>query len=205
MQTILVTGFAPFGSDEKNAAWEAVTRLPDELAGVHLEKRCLPVAYNAVGPELRATLEELRPAAVLCVGQAAGRAALTPEKVAINWRAATIADNDGCIYVGEPICPGEADAYFSTLPVEAIAEAMKAADIPAQVSYTAGTYVCNSTMYHLLRLLRGGNVPGGFLHVPYTCAQAAAKPAIPSLPLELIVEGLKITLEAIVAALPAHS
>lgn len=198
MNRILVTGFSPFGGEEKNASWEAVSLLPDAINGVEIKKIQLPVEYDGVEAVLQEKIKAFLPDAVICVGQAAGRANLTPEKVAINWKSATIADNAGVLCSGESIFPGEADAYFSTLPVEEICSAIKAAGIPAAVSYTAGAYVCNCTMYHLLRILRHGwpQALGGFIHVPCTCEQALSKPNTPSLPLEIIAKGLEAAIAA---------
>ncbi len=201
---ILVTGFEPFGGESLNTSWEAVRGLPERMllpefaAEAEIVKRQLPVSYRRVGPCLNALLSDLRPDAVLCVGQAAGRAGLTPEKVAINWQAAATADNDGTRCAGEYIIPGGAAAYFATLPVEKMAEAMQTAAIPAQVSYTAGTYVCNCAMYALLDALAAMERPvwGGFLHVPCTCSQAA-RSGVPCLPLDTIVQGLTICVETI--------
>lgn len=200
MRSLLITGFAPFGGEEKNASWEAVSLLPEKIDGLTLLRHQLPMEYDAVGPLLRRLLAELRPDAVLCVGQALGRAALTPEKIAINWMAGSIPDNAGRLCTGEPIFPGEADGLFSTLPLDKMVSAMRQAGVPASVSYTAGAYVCNCTMYHLMHLLRAHpDVPGGFLHVPCTCEQALARPGTPSLPLPLIAQGLAAAISAIAA------
>ena len=143
---ILVTGFAPFGPDAVNAAWEAVARLPERIGGAAIVKRQLPVEYHGAPAALDALLAELRPDAVLCVGQAAGRAALTPELAGINWRDAAAPDNAGVLCRGKRIDPAGPDAYFSTLPVREMTEAIRAAGIPAQLSLSAGGYVCNSTL-----------------------------------------------------------
>lgn len=193
---ILVTGFAPFGADERNASWDAVSMLPEVLCGAQLIKRQLPVEYDAVGGVLAQLLEAERPDAAVCVGQAGGRAAVTPEKVAINWKAGSIADNAGVVYSGEKICPDGPDAYFATLPLEKMLRAMRERGVPAAMSFTAGTYVCNCTMYHLMRLLHGSGVPAGFIHVPYGCHQVLEKPA-PSLPLEQIAAALEAALAAL--------
>lgn len=195
MKKVLVTGFEPFGHDTKNASWEAVQKLPDCLGEIAILKAQLPVAYDKVDSCLKELLETRKPDAVICVGQAAGRCAVTPEKVAINWKAGKIADNTGIKYEGVPICDG-ADAYFATLPVERIVSELQNASIPAAVSYTAGTYVCNCTMYCLLRQIKNTQVKGGFIHVPYTCEQAASLSA-PSLPLFMLTKAIEIAIQTI--------
>ncbi len=166
--TVLVTAFEPFGGEAVNASQEALARLPEELGGARLVKRVLPVAFDAAADGLRRAVRETAPDAVLCLGEAGGRAALTPERVAVNLRDARIPDNAGARPVDEPVVPGGPAAYFATLPVRAMAEAVRAAGLPAELSNTAGTYVCNTVMYALLDQLereRPG-VRGGFLHLP---------------------------------------
>ena len=195
MKKILITGFEPFGGHTRNASWEAVQGLPDCLGEIAVFKKQLPVEYDRVANCLKQLLEEIKPDAVICVGQAGGRCAITPEKVAINWKSGKISDNAGVKYRGTPICEGP-DAYFSSLPVEMIVSNLQNAGIPAAVSYTAGTYVCNCAMYCLLRLLKSTPVKGGFLHVPYTCEQAASINA-PSLPLSMLTHALEIAIQTI--------
>ncbi len=199
MKKLLITGFEPFGGDATNASWEAVSRLPDTLAGIELCKRQIPVEYDRVGQVLRQLMDELRPDAVICVGQAANRSAVTPEKVAINWKSGSIADNAGLLYRGEIIHPDGPDGYFSTLPVEKMVNAMREAGVPAQVSYTAGTYVCNTTLYELLHHLKQtqSHIRGCFIHVPYLCSQILERPQSPSLPLDTIVTALAAAISAL--------
>ncbi len=193
MKTILLTGFAPFGADSANPSWEALTLLPDQAEGVRLVRRRLPVAYDRVAGLLAQAVEEVRPDAVLCVGQAGGRTGLTPELAALNWKDAALPDNDGVQYGGVPICPEGPAAYFATVPVKEMVAGIRAAGVPAALSCSAGTYVCNCTLYHLLRLLeaRYPTVEGGFLHVPYACGQVLCRPGAPSLPLSMIAEGIQ--------------
>ena len=198
---ILVTGFEPFGPDAVNAAWEAVSRLPEAIGGAEIVKRRLPVEYEAGPARLEALVEELAPDAVLSVGQAAGRAALTPELVGINWKDASLPDNAGVLCQGEPIDPAGADAHFSSLPVKEMVSAIRGAGVPAQLSLSAGGYVCNSTLYALLARLRPLGVPGGFLHVPCCCEQTLEKPGCPSLPLPAITAGLEAAVGAIAESL----
>ena len=190
---ILVTGFEPFGPDAVNAAWEAVSRLPEVIGGAEILKRQLPVEYEAGPARLKALIGELAPDAVLSVGQAAGRAALTPELVGINWKDASLPDNAGVLCQGEP--------HFSTLPVKEMVSAIRAAGVPAQLSLSAGGYLCNCLLYHLAGLAKERGIPGGFLHVPCCCEQVLDKPSCPSLPLPAITAGLEAALGVIAESL----
>ena len=198
---ILVTGFEPFGPDAVNAAWEAVSRLPEAIGGAEIVKRRLPVEYEAGPARLEALVEELAPDAVLSVGQAAGRAALTPELVGNNWKDASLPDNAGVLCQGEPIDPAGADAHFSSLPVKEMVSAIRGAGVPAQLSLSAGAYICNATLYRLAGLAKERGIPGGFLHVPCCCEQTLEKPGCPSLPLPAITAGLEAAVGAIAESL----
>ena len=198
---ILVTGFEPFGPDAVNAAWEAVSRLPEAIGGAEIVKRRLPVEYEAGPARLEALVEELAPDAVLSVGQAAGRAALTPELVGITWKDASLPDNAGVLCQGEPIDPAGADAHFSNLPVKEMVSAIRGAGVPAQLSLSAGAYICNATLYRLAGLAKERGIPGGFLHVPCCCEQTLEKPGCPSLPLPAITAGLEAAVGAIAESL----
>ena len=167
---ILLTAFDPFGGESTNASQEALEALPDRVSGGELTKLLLPTVFRAAGEQAIAAAERLGPDAVLSLGQAAGRRALTPERVAVNLMDARIPDNAGFQPADEPVVPGGPAAYFSTLPVKAMVRAMEAAGVPAQVSLSAGTFVCNSLMYTLLHwaALRAPEVRCGFLHLPLT-------------------------------------
>ncbi|MDO5423154.1 MAG: pyroglutamyl-peptidase I [Eubacteriales bacterium] len=200
MKKILFTGFEPFGQDSVNPSWDAVSLLPDRIGDILIVKRRMPVVYDGVAAPLAAAIEEEKPDAVLCVGQAGGRAVLTPEFVAINLKDAAVPDNAGVSYDGEPIRADGPAAYFATVPVKAIAAAMKEAGVPAAVSYTAGTYVCNSIMYHLLSTLEqhSPQTKGGFIHIPFSCEQVLGRSAsTPSLPLPLMAKGLEAAAKAV--------
>ena len=147
---ILVTGFDPFGGETVNPAYEAVKLLPDSIAGAQIIKLQVPTRFALSSTVLEAAVNEHRPDAVICVGQAGGRSAITPERVAINLADASIPDNAGDQPVDEPIRKDGAPAYFTSLPVKAMVQKMRAAGIPAALSYTAGSFVCNSLMYTLL-------------------------------------------------------
>lgn len=196
---ILVTGFDPFGGERVNPAWEAVRRLPETLDGAALVKLELPTVFGLSARLLEAAIETHRPDMVLCVGQAGGSAALAIERVAVNLQDAAVPDNAGNRPVDEPVRADGPAAYFSTLPVKAMAAALAEAGIPAVLSCSAGTYVCNSLMYALLDALarRYPDIRGGFLHVPYTLEQAAARPAgTPGMALEEISRGLEAAIRA---------
>lgn len=204
MKKILFTGFEPFGDDQVNPSWEAVALLPQQVGNVQIARRRMPVEYDTVAPLLAQAIEEEQPDAVICVGQAGGRAKLTPEMVAINLNDASVPDNAGVLLDGSPICPDGPAAYFATIPVKTIAAAMREAGVPASVSYTAGTYVCNNIMYHLLHLLAQNHpqVQGGFIHIPFACEQVLTRSSdMPSLPLEVMAKGLEAAAAAVGQAL----
>ena len=175
MDSVFITCFEPFGGRSSNASAEAVFSLPSIIGSFELHRLCLPVAFRKAAERAIAAIDELSPAAVICVGEAAGRTAITPEKVALNLRTARIPDNAGFQPVDEPVIEGGANALFSTLPVREMAEAIREAGIPAEISYSAGTYVCNDLFYLVLDHLGDSGVPAGFIHVPADGELAAAQ------------------------------
>lgn len=167
MKKLLITGFDPFNNQSMNPSWEAVKRLPEVIGGYELCKLQIPTVF---GSAARAVLERarvLKPDVILCVGQAGGRDAVTPERIAVNIRDARIPDNKGRICSGESVVAEGPAAYFATVPVEAMRDAVKNASIPAAVSNTAGTFVCNDVLYTLLHHFHGSPTRVGFIHVPY--------------------------------------
>ncbi|MCD8023561.1 MAG: pyroglutamyl-peptidase I [Lachnospiraceae bacterium] len=171
---ILVTGFEPFEGENMNSSWEAVKRLSEEIAGNQIWKCQLPVSFNQCEEILIQKLEEIRPDLVLCTGLAGGRKGITVERIGINIRDARIPDNGGEQPVDCPIRQGGPVAYFATLPIKAIVKELNENQIPAAISNTAGTYVCNDIFYTLLDW-QARNIPeakGGFIHLPYTLEQA---------------------------------
>lgn len=198
---VLVTGFEPFGGEGVNPSWEVACGLPDTIAGAQVDRLLVPVAFGR-GPTLVAgAVREAQPDLVLCLGQAGGRTALTPEFVGINLMDARIPDNDGSQPQGLRIVEDGPDAYFSTLPVREMAAAAAEAGIPAAVSYTAGTYVCNALLFGLLHLQATElpQVRAGFLHVPYLPQQVAARGGKdPSMSLDLMVRGVTRAVEVAV-------
>src|SRR6266436_4376750 len=171
----LVTGFEPFGGDSVNPALEAVLRLPPRLDALEIATASLPSAFGRALAALEDALVATRPDIVLCVGQAGGRTELSLERVAVNVDDARIPDNDGQQPIDRPVVAGGPAAYFANLPIKAAAAALREAGLPAIVSNTAGTFVCNHVFYGLMHLAatRFPDLRGGFLHVPYLPSQAA--------------------------------
>jgi pyroglutamyl-peptidase len=193
MTRVLMTGFAPFGGEPVNPSWQAVSLVGarrDDVAAVEL-----PCEFATSLPLLRRALAEHQPSLVVCAGQAGGRSDVTPERVAINLIDARIPDNAGAQPVDAPVIPDGPAAYFTTLPVKACVAAIRAAGVPASVSHTAGTYVCNQVFYGLMHLLATEfpGVRGGFVHVPFSPEQvAAAGKAAPSLGVDRIADALEV-------------
>lgn len=196
---ILVTGFDPFGGETVNPAWEAVSRLPAETGGAEIVKLQVPTMFGRAPEAVLREVERLRPDFVVSVGQAAGRTAITPERIAINCEEASIPDNAGFQPAGGPVVEGGSDGYFSLLPVKEMTAAIQAAGLPGKVSNTAGTYVCNHLMYHILHAChtRYPGMRSGFIHVPCIPEQQAGHPEWFALPLEEIVRGLTAALEVL--------
>lgn len=191
MKKLLITGFDPFGGENVNPSWEAVTILPNSINEYSLTKALLPVVFGEATRSVLRIAQDLQPDVILCIGQAGGRNAITPELVGINLRHAPIPDNNGNQPKDEPIVVGGKTAYFSTLPVRNIAEAIHAVGIPAQVSYSAGAYVCNDLLYSLLARYENSDTRVGFIHIPF-CEEQNKQP---SMSLELIVKGLTVAIE----------
>ncbi|MDQ7912904.1 pyroglutamyl-peptidase I [Pseudomonas sp. 102515] len=193
--TLLLTGFAPFGGEALNPSWEAARRLDGERLGdLPVVAAQLPTEFGAALRTLDELLDRHRPTLVVAVGQAGGRAELSLERIAINVDDARIPDNAGRQPIDEPVVAGGPAAYFSTLPIKAMTRVLRDAGIPAAVSQTAGTFVCNHVFYGLLHRLQGTGVRGGFIHIPYLPAQAAHQPGVPSMALETLVAGLRLAL-----------
>ena len=193
--TLLLTGFAPVGGETLNPSWEAVRRLDGERLGdLTVVAAQLPTEFGAALRVLDELLERHRPTLVVAVGQAGGRAELSLERIAINVDDARIPDNAGRQPIDEPVVAGGPAAYFSTLPIKAMTRVLRDAGIPAAVSQTAGTFVCNHVFYGLQHRLQGSGVRGGFIHIPYLPAQAAAQPGAPSMALETLIAGLRLAL-----------
>lgn len=197
---ILVTGFDPFGSDKINPAIEAVKKLPDTIKGAKIIKLEIPTVFNKSAQVVHQAIVKEQPDYVLNVGQAGGRSALTPERVAININDGRIPDNDGYQPLGEPIQADGDTAYFTQLPIKAMAKAIRAAGLPAIVSNTAGTYVCNHIFYQVqyMRTKEFPKLKAGFIHIPFLPEQVITRPNQPSMALADIVKGLIAAIGAIV-------
>jgi len=206
MKTVLLTGFEPFGGAAINPSWEAV-RLLDGWSGAHsaipfrVEVRMLPCVFGAAAEALLGFVDELHPDIAIAVGQAGGRPEISIERIAINVDDARFLDNAGRQPIDVPIVADGPAAYFTTLPIKAMAAAIREQGIQAGVSQTAGTFVCNHVFYALMHHLRGQGVKAGFIHVPFLPEQAAAYPVqpTPSMTLEDIAAGLRVAVEVAVA------
>lgn len=192
--TVLLTGFAPFGGETSNPSWEAVRGLEGAIIEGH--RVCameLPTEFGASLPALRRALRRVRPRVALAVGLAGGREGISLERVAINLIDARIPDNTGSQPVDIPVVRGGPVAFFSTLPLKASLLALREAGIPAHISQTAGTYVCNQVFYALMHATRRRNVRAGFVHVPWSPEQAA-RHGDPGMPIDKAAHALEIIL-----------
>lgn len=189
---ILVTGFEPFGSHRSNPSWDAVEALPEEIDGVQIVKRKLPVSFRRFSAPLEAAIEEERPDGLICVGLAGGEDKVSVERVGINLMEARIPDNDGFQPFDTPIRPDGDTAYFSTLPVKRMAKAVESRGIACCVSYSAGTFVCNAALYTGLYLSsrRYRFMKCCFIHVPYDETMEEALAGQPFMKRETLTEAL---------------
>ena len=196
MSAVLITGFEPFGGEPVNPSWEAVRALDGkEIAGQKVIARCLPCAFGQASQVIQEAIDELEPVLTLAVGQAGGRVDISVERVAINIDDARIPDNRGQQPIDEPVVPDGPAACFSTLPIKSIVAQLREAGIPASVSQTAGTFVCNHVMYALLYKLQGKTgMKGGFIHIPYLPEQASAHPGAPSMALKTVCAALELAI-----------
>lgn len=193
MKKLLITGFEPFGGEIINPSWEAVRKLPEKIGDYTLTKREVPVVFGLAGKQVVAAARELGADTILCIGQAGGRSAVTPERIAINLRKASIPDNAGNQPNCEPVVPGGPDGIFASVDTEAMAAAIQNLGLPGTVSNTAGTYVCNDLLYTILHAFPEKSC--GFIHVPYLPQQAGE--GRPSMALDDMVEALTAAIEAL--------
>lgn len=200
---ILVTGFDPFGGEKINPALEAIKRLPNEILGAQIIKLEIPTVVGKSLAKIKETVEIENPDVVLSIGQAGGRADITVERIGINIDDCRIPDNEGNQPIDEPVVNGGPAAYFVTIPIKAIVEKIKAHKIPASISNTAGTFVCNHVCYGVAHLAArrtavGKPMKSGFIHIPLLPEQVIGKPVLtPSMSLETIVSGITYALKAI--------
>ncbi|RKP56633.1 pyroglutamyl-peptidase I [Pararobbsia silviterrae] len=203
MKTILITGFEPFGDDAVNPSWEAALRVDGERMGdATIVARRLPCVVGTVQAALIAAIEETNPDVVIGVGLAAGRADISIERIAINIVDARIPDNAGHQPIDEPVIEEGPAAYFSALPIKAIARDLREAGIPASISQTAGTYVCNAMFYALRHYIATARpaLRGGFVHVPLSTEMAARYPGQPTLPLDTLAAALRVMAATVATA-----
>jgi pyroglutamyl-peptidase len=212
MRPALVTGFEPYGGRGRNPAGEVAARLDgSEIAGVRVVGRNLPVAFAALDEIVAATLAEVDPAVVISLGLCPGEPVIRLERVAINLADFEIPDNEGVVLIDRPLDGAAAAARFATLPLRRVQDALLQAGIPARLSNSAGTYICNKALYRFLCAIeqRGEAVPCGFIHLPYMPEQVAGMIAerqadrsierqrrtdVPSMSLEVMVEAVRIAL-----------
>ncbi len=192
MKRLLITGFDPFGGETLNPAWEAVRRLPETVGFWELHKLQIPTVFGKAAEVVKKAAEVIRPEAILCIGQAGGWDCVTPERIAVNIRDARIPDNEGSQPQGAYIEETGPAAYFATVPVTAMAQAIQLAKLPGRVSNSAGAFVCNDTLYSLLHHYHGTQVKVGFVHVPYLPEQGS-----PSLSLEQTVKALEAAIKSL--------
>jgi pyroglutamyl-peptidase len=193
MTTVLLTGFEPFGTATSNPSGEILK----QISGDNIVTAILPVAYTQSADRLLALIAEHNPDVVICLGQAEGRTAITPEKVAINLDDARLADNEGVLRSDVKILDNGPDAYFSTLPLKEMVEAIKAQGIPASVSLSAGAFLCNHVFYVAQNKFTGTHVRSGFVHVPLMDSQTPEFPGMPTMPLDQMVTAVRAMLEVL--------
>lgn len=196
---LLIAGFDPFGGEEINPAWEAVQLLPEKIEDVEITKLQIPTVFHRSTEVLLRGIEKYKPETVICVGQAGGRYDISMERVAINLDDARIKDNEGNQPVDETVYEGGKNAYFTNLPIKAMVEEIRKENLPASVSNTAGTFVCNHIMYSLLHHIEGAGIAkkGGFIHVPYIPAQVIGRKNTPYMELNSIAKGLEAAIRAV--------
>ena len=197
---LLLTAFDPFGGDKVNPALEAVKLVPDKIGSIEITKLEVPTVFGRSIAVVKEKMEALRPDVVLCIGQAGGRFDVTPERVAINVDDARIADNEGNQPLSTPIFADGENAYFSSLPIKAMAQSIRDAGLPASVSNTAGTFVCNHLMYGVLYHIHKEypQMTGGFMHVPFIPQQVVNRPApAPYMAQEDIAKAIAAAISAI--------
>jgi len=198
---ILLTGFEPFGGEPINPSWEVARALHGQVIGrATVQARCLPTAFGEAPEVLALALAELQPVLVVALGQASGRAEVSIERVAVNLIDARIADNAGQRPQDQPVRADAPAAYFSTLPIKAMRDALRAAGHPAGLSLSAGAFVCNQVFFELQHQLAGQGVPSGFIHLPTLPEQAArAQPSVPSMGLAAQIDAVRLALAVALA------
>ena len=193
MTKVLLTGFEPFGKASLNPSGEIVK----QISGENIVTAILPVAYEQSAKALLALIEQHKPDVVISLGQAEGRTQITPERIAINLDDARLADNQGVMRNDVPILVGGPVAYESTLPIKEFVEAIKAIEVPAAVSLSAGAFLCNHIFYVAQNKFFGTHIRSGFVHVPLMDEQAGEFPGLPTMPLDQMVKAVRAMLEVL--------
>ena len=189
---VLISGFKPFGSSKLNPSELLVNELvKEEIPGVHLDSIVLPVEFDRSTTLMLEKIASSKPDVVIAFGQAEGRRAITPEKIAVNFDNARIPDNSGDQRRNQTIIHSAPDGYFSTLPVERMVEAIKAAGISSQLSLSAGAFVCNHIFFMLQHSLRGTGIKSGFIHLPLVPEQSSEFPGKPTMELSEMVRAAR--------------
>ncbi len=196
---VLVTGFDPFGGETINPAYEAVKLVNDNIEGAEIIKIEIPTVFGKSMIVIDKAIQKYKPDVVLAIGQAGGRTSMAVERVGINVDDARIPDNDGQQPIDEIIYEDGENAYFSNLPIKKMVFEMQNENVPAVVSNTAGTYVCNHVLYSIMYLIdkKYNNLRGGFIHVPFLPEQVKDK-NMPSMSLEMIKKGIEIAIKTAV-------
>ncbi len=197
---VLVTGFDPFGGEKINPAIESVKRLPDKILDAEIIKLEIPTVIGKSVDKIREKIKEVEPDVVLSIGQAGGRPDITVERVGINCDDCRIKDNEGNQPIDEKVVEDGPAAYFATIPIKAMVEHIKEGKIPASVSNTAGTFICNHVLYGVchIKATEYPNMRTGFIHIPFLPEQVIDKKNMPSMALDTIVKGLELAIEAII-------
>lgn len=205
-KVVLVTGFSAFDGESINPSFQAVEELPDSIKGYKVIKKQLPVSFGQSVIVLDNYIKEYNPAIIINVGQAGGRSEISLERIAINIDDARIPDNDGVKPVNKEISKDGDNAYFTKLPIYKIKKAINGEGIPAKISNSAGTYVCNHIMYELLHQLADNypNKIGGFIHVPYSTAQAVSKENVPNMSIDNMTIAIDVAINISIESLKNH-
>ena len=200
---ILVTGFEPFGGETINPASQVLQNLPQTLARAEILTLQVPTVFHLSAQVLEEALHHYQPDALLCLGQAGGRGDLTLERIGINLDDASLADNQGKQPIDQPIRADGQPAYFSNLPIKRMVAAIREVGLPASVSNTAGTFVCNHLLYQGLYLAdkKFPQLHVGFMHLPYLPEQVLTKPDLPAMSLPDISRGVIVALETLIEGL----
>jgi len=203
---IVVTGFAPFGGERINPSWEVARDLDgDVIGGLQVKSVRLPVNCLAAARRVEAAFVRYRPRAILGLGQARGRPALSLERIAINLFEQRKAGQLNANNNGHPVIAEGPDAYFSRLPMGAILKALERRKVPASISLSAGAYACNAAMYAALHATRRRpGFPAGFIHLPFDAAQSTRDPAVPSMPVALMEDAIRVAIAVIAREAPAQ-